>query len=122
MIAGNCHDGPNTARSWTRHALDRCRVLRCEQRGAGSPIGYLAAIDRASLAAYELPLREGRPIRLSSGKYPWRWDGDYSSITSIVNVGPTTAAHSAVLTYQGGACLVAPETLEREQPRPSIWV
>lgn len=92
-------------------ALDRASIRVVNSGTAGSLIGYLAAIDRTSLVSYELPLREGGTKRLSTGNYPWRLDGDYSSIVSIVNAGATPAVFTSVITYDGGVYRPAPQTV-----------
>lgn len=91
--------------------LERATVHVASNGRPGSLVGYVAAIDRSTLTAYELPLREGGPMRQSTGNYPWRLDGDYSSIVSIANVGSSTASFSAVITYAGGVYQVHPEAL-----------
>lgn len=92
-------------------AFERASIRVVSNGAPGNLVGYVAAIDRSSLVAYELPLREPGPMRQSTGNYPWRLDGDYSSVVSIVNVGATTAAFSAIITYAGGQYRVPPETL-----------
>jgi len=92
--------------------VDRVSVRVVSDGAPGALVGYLAAVDPASLTAYELPLRDAGPMRQSTGNYPWRLDGDYSSIASIANVGATGGTFSAVITYAGGVYRVAPELLQ----------
>ncbi len=99
-------------RAIERLAADRISVRVVSDGGPGDLVGYLAAIDRSSLTAFELPLREPGPVRQSTGNYPWRLDHDYSSIASIANVSDVPATFSAVITYDGGVYRVRPEVLD----------
>jgi hypothetical protein len=71
----------------------------------GSLIGSLCSINQAGQTVYDVPLRDSGPLRNSTGSYPWRLDGDYSTVISITNIGSQPAGFIATIKYEGGKYL-----------------
>lgn len=59
-----------------RLQIDRVSVQIRTEGAAGSLIGSLSAVDRATGLVHDVPLKDLGPIRQSTGSYPWRLDGD----------------------------------------------
>lgn len=78
----------------------------------GSLIGGLSAVDRRGVQAFDVPLREPGMINQSTGSYPWRIDGDYNTIVTIMNVAATPATFVVKITYPGGSLQPAPQHLD----------
>ena len=48
---------------------------------------------------------------MNGGAYPWRIDGDFTTVASVTNVGATTSRFVAQIYYPGGTYLLAPREL-----------
>lgn len=68
----------------------------------GSLIGALYSTDRSSQLAYDVPLRDSGKMRNSTGSYPWRVDGDYTTIVNITNINDQVASFIVDIRYPGG--------------------
>jgi len=75
-------------------------------------IGALCSTERATSVTYDVPLRDSGPVRNSTGSYPWRLDGDYSSTVTITNVGNSSAKFAVTIKYEDGKYLLNPQELE----------
>lgn len=78
---------------------------------AGGLIGSLYSVDRSSGAAYDVPLRDTGALRNLTGAYPWRLDGDYSTIVTITNVDLNPAQFTVNIFYEGGKYELNPQDL-----------
>jgi hypothetical protein len=77
----------------------------------GSLIGALYGIDETTAMTYDVPLRDFGALRTSTGAYPWRLDGDVSTIVSITNVSPLPSEFVVQLNYPGGPYVLNPRKL-----------
>ncbi len=78
----------------------------------GSLVGALYGTDQMTGAVYDIPLRDSGPLRISTGGYPIRIDGDYSTIVSITNVSDKKSEFTAYINYEGGRYIYAARRLE----------
>lgn len=102
---------PLIAAAETRNDLDSVNV-QIENTGLpGSLIGALYSTDRTTDVTQDVPLRDSGVVRNSTGAYPWRLDGDYTSVVSITNVGNETAQFGATIRYNGGQYTLQPREL-----------
>lgn len=85
-----------------RLQIDRVSVQIRTEGAAGSLIGSLSAVDRATGLVHDVPLKDLGPIRQSTGSYPWRLDGDYSTVVSITNIGKSPANLAASIRHARG--------------------
>ncbi len=99
---------PLKAAAATRSDLERVSVQIDNSGPAGSLIGALNSIDRASQLCSDVPLRDSGPRQKSAGSYPWRLDGDYTSIASITNVSSVPAHFTVYITHEGGKYVLNP--------------
>jgi hypothetical protein len=58
-----------------------------------------------------VPLRDSGGPRNSTGAYPWRLDGDVSTIVSITNASLATSQFVVQVNYPGGPYLLDPQKL-----------
>jgi hypothetical protein len=79
--------------------------------GANNLIGALYSTNSKTLTTYDVPLRDSGPVSNSTGSYPWRVDGDYSTIISITNTRDTTAKYRVSINYEGGKYTLNPKEL-----------
>jgi hypothetical protein len=77
----------------------------------GSLIGALNGVDEKTGLTYDVPLRDSGGTRNLSGAYPWRLDGDVSTIVSITNATPAEAQFVVQINYPGGPYLLDPRKL-----------
>lgn len=77
----------------------------------GSLIGALNGVDANTRLTYDVPLRDSGGPRNSTGAYPWRLDGDVSTIVSITNVSPVGSQFVVQINYPGGPYLLDPQNL-----------
>lgn len=96
---------PLMAAAATRPGLQIVSVQVLNDGMNGSLIGALCATDTITRITYDVPLRDSGPIRNSTGSYPWRLDGDYSTLISITNVGAAPAKFTVTINYEGGKYL-----------------
>lgn len=78
----------------------------------GSVVGGVYLVGRTGLPSYDVPLREPGKIRQSTGSYPWRLDGDYTTLISITNVSASTAQFHARITSAEGVYWLPEWTLK----------
>jgi RimJ/RimL family protein N-acetyltransferase len=77
----------------------------------GSLIAALNGIDDRTGMSYDVPLRDSGGPRNLSGAYPWRLDGDVSTVVSITNAALTEAQFVVQINYPGGPYLLDPQKL-----------
>jgi len=77
----------------------------------GSLIGALYGSDETTGMTYDVPLRDFGALRGSTGSYPWRLDGDVSTIVSITNVSPLPSEFMVQVNYPGGPYVLNPRKL-----------
>jgi hypothetical protein len=77
----------------------------------GSLIAALNGIDDRTGMSYDVPLRDSGGARNLSGAYPWRLDGDVSTIVSITNAALNEAQFVVQINYPGGPYLLDPQKL-----------
>jgi hypothetical protein len=100
------------AASASRSDLDSVGV-RIENSGApGSLIGAAYSTDHTTGLTYDVPLRDTGPSRNRTGSYPWRIDGDYSTIVSVSNAGNQPAAFQVEIRYADGPYSIRPRQLK----------
>jgi len=85
-----------------RPDLDEVSVEVLSSGGAGSLVGALYGTDRTNGTVYDVPLRDSGVLRISTGGYPIRLDGDYSTIISITNVSDKESEFAAYINHEGG--------------------
>ncbi len=88
-----------------RSDLDDASMQIINNGVPGSLIGALYGVDKATGMVYDVPLRDSGPLRNSTGGYPIRLDGDYSTIISITNVSEVPTEFVAQVNYEGGPYL-----------------
>lgn len=94
-----------------RNDLDAVSVQIENDGAAGSLIGALYSTNQTTGVVYDVPLRDSGPLRNSTGAYPWRLDGDYSTNVTITNVGGETTQFRVSIYYNGGRYLLKPLVL-----------
>ncbi|MDX2039867.1 MAG: hypothetical protein SF097_01400 [Acidobacteriota bacterium] len=85
-----------------RNDLDVVSVQVTNDGANGSLIGALSGVNQTKKTVYDTPLRDIGPLRNSTGSYPWRLDGDYSTVISITNVGSEPAGFTATIKHESG--------------------
>lgn len=88
-----------------RSDLDDASIQIINNGAPGSLIGALYGVDKATGMVYDVPLRDSGSLRNSTGGYPIRLDGDYSTIISITNVSEVPTEFVAQVNYEGGPYL-----------------
>lgn len=94
-----------------RSDFDTVSVDILNSGSKGSLIGALNGVDENSGMTYDVPLRDSGGPRNLSGAYPWRLDGDVSTIVSITNVTALDSQFVVQINYPGGPYLLDPQTL-----------
>ncbi len=94
-----------------RSDFDTVSVDILNSGSKGSLIGALNGVDQKNGLTYDVPLRDSGGPRNLSGAYPWRLDGDVSTIVSITNVTSLNAQFVVQINYPGGPYLLDPQTL-----------
>jgi hypothetical protein len=79
---------------------------------AGRLIGALCRRGKATSMSYEVPLRDSGPARSSTGSYPWRVDGDYSTLVTITNLSQKQALFTVVISYPDGQYILGLQKIE----------
>lgn len=77
----------------------------------GSLVGALNGADQVTGMTYDVPLRDSGGTRNSTGAYPWRVDGDFSTIVSITNVSPMPTGFIVQINHSGGRYILDPQRL-----------
>gem|GEM_PF-2034680 len=91
--------------------LERVSLQVVNESGILGLIGALVGQDRITRLTYEVPLRDPGPIRNSTGSYPWRTDGDHTTVVSITNVGDRPAQVIVTINFPGGQYFLYPREL-----------
>lgn len=102
---------PLQAASATRNDLDSVSVQVDNSGAAGNLIGALSSKNQTTGVVYDVPLRDSGRLRNSTGAYPWRLDGDYTSIVTLTNTSNEPTQFRATVFYNGGRYMISPRTL-----------
>ncbi|GBC81247.1 hypothetical protein HRbin10_00354 [bacterium HR10] len=102
---------PLLQKAATRSYLDIVSVHVINESGILGLIGALVSQDRTTRLVYEVPLRDPGSVRNSTGSYPWRTDGDYTTIVSVTNVGEKSAQFTVAINFPGGQYFLYPREL-----------
>lgn len=94
-----------------RADLDVVSVEVMNSGPSGSLIGALYSTDAPTGTVYDVPLRDSGPIRNSTGAYPWRVGGGYSTNVSITNVGHSPTQFTVNIKHKGGVYTLDPREL-----------
>jgi hypothetical protein len=86
----------------SRSELDSVSVQVSNTGKAGSLIGALYSVNSQTEVTYDVPLRDSGPPRASTGGYPIRLDGDYSTVITITNTTDTPGDFTMQINYDGG--------------------
>jgi hypothetical protein len=107
------------------------QVLNSGQKG--SLIGALYSVNTKTGVNYDVPLRDSGPSRASTGGYPIRLDGDYSTVLTIANTTDEPGEFLLQINYPGGPYVFGITRLEpratktfdirklRDSQTPDIW-
>jgi hypothetical protein len=94
--------GPLRTAAAARTDLNSVSVQVQNSGSPGSLIGALYSVEDATQLTYDVPLRDSGPMRNSTGSYPWRVDGHYTTIVTITNVSDQPASFIVDIRYPGG--------------------
>jgi hypothetical protein len=86
----------------SRSDLGSVSVQVLNTGNAGSLIGALYGLNTQTRVAYDVPLRDSGPIRASTGAYPARLDGDYTTVVTISNTTNEPGDFTMQINYDGG--------------------
>jgi hypothetical protein len=86
----------------TRTDLNSVSVQVSNSGAPGSLIGALYGTDKIKRLTYDVPLRDSGLMRTSTGSYPWRVDGDYTTIVNITNISDHPASFIVDIRYPTG--------------------
>jgi hypothetical protein len=102
---------PISRRTQSRPDFDSVSIEVMNSGTNGSLIAALNGVDDSSGMSYDVPLRDSGGSRNLSGAYPWRLDGDVSTIVSITNAATVEAQFVVQINYPGGPYLLDPRKL-----------
>jgi hypothetical protein len=85
-----------------RSDLDSVSVQISNSGLPGSVVGALYSIDPNRGVAYDVPLRDSGPPRASTGVYPVRLDGDYTTVITIANTTKGPGDFTLQFNFDGG--------------------
>jgi len=85
-----------------RSDLDSVSVAVSNTGNAGSLIGALYSLNTQTGVTYDVPLRDSGPLRASTGSYPVRLDGDYTTVVAISNTTNEPGDFTMQINYDGG--------------------
>lgn len=85
-----------------RSDLDSVSVQVGNDGAPGSLIGALYSRNEKTGVAYDVPLRDSGSPRSSTGGYPVRLDGDYTTVLSISNAAEKAGDLTLQINYEGG--------------------
>lgn len=94
-----------------RSHFDMASAQILNQSGTNNLIGALYSTDLSTKTTYDVPLRDSGPVRNSTGSYPWRIDGDYSTVISITNTLQDAAKYLVTINYEAGRYSLDPKEL-----------
>lgn len=97
--------------TYGRSDFDTVSVDILNTGSKGSLIGSLSGVDENNGLTYDVPLRDSGGPRNLSGAYPWRLDGDVSTIVAITNVTALDAQFVVQINFPGGPYLLDPQKL-----------
>jgi hypothetical protein len=103
--------GPLMTTAATRPDLEMVGVQVVNESGLTGLIGALCTTNPITQTTYDVPLRDSGPINNSTGSYPWRVDGDYSTLISITNGGDKPAQFTVTINYQQKSYGLNPQQL-----------
>jgi hypothetical protein len=95
----------------TRSDLDVVSVQVVNEGGRVGLISALCSTNPSTGTTYDVPLRDSGSVRNSTGSYPWRVDGDYSTIISITNVGDKPAKFIVTINHERRKYVLNPQEL-----------
>jgi hypothetical protein len=93
---------PLTEAAASRTDFDSVSVQVVNSGTPGSLIAALYSTDRSTHLSYDVPLRDSGKMRNSTGSYPWRVDGDYTTIVNVTNITNQSASFIVDIRYPGG--------------------
>ncbi len=93
---------PVIAVARNRSDLDSVSVQVGNEGAPGSLIGALYSRNEKTGVAYDVPLRDSGSPRSSTGGYPVRLDGDYTTVLSISNAAGKAGDLTLQINYEGG--------------------
>jgi hypothetical protein len=85
-----------------RSDLDSVSAQVLNTGNAGSLIGALYSLNTQTGVTYDVPLRDSGPLRASTGAYPARLDGDYTTVVTISNTTDQPGDFTMQINYDGG--------------------
>jgi len=94
---------PLTAALANRPDIDSASVEVVNSGAPGTLIGSLYNTNKATQLTSDVPLRDSGRARNSTGSYPWRVDGDYTTVVSITNMGDQPEKFIVDVRYPGGS-------------------
>jgi len=86
--------------------LDSVSVRVTNSGNPGSLVGALYSIDNRTRVTYDVPLRDSGPPRASTGGYPIRLDGDYTTVISINNTTDKPGDFTMQINYDSGPYVI----------------
>jgi hypothetical protein len=95
----------------TRSDFDMVSAQILNDSGAKNLIGALYSSEFNTKTTYDVPLRDSGPVHNSTGSYPWRIDGDYSTLISITNTREDAAKYLVTINYESGRYSLDPKEL-----------
>jgi hypothetical protein len=102
---------PLTTAAARRRGFEVVSVQVMNESGRVGLIGALCGRQSATGTTYDVPLRDSWSGRKSTGSYPWRVDGDYTTIISITNTGEKPAKFAASISEKHGQYLLEEQEL-----------
>jgi hypothetical protein len=93
---------PVIAVARNRSDLDSVSVQVGNEGAPGSLIGALYSRNEKTGVAYDVPLRDSGSPRSSTGAYPVRLDGDYTTVLSISNAAGKAGDLTLQINYEDG--------------------
>jgi len=90
----------------SRSDFDSVSVQVGNSGNPGSLIGALYSISKKTGVTYDVPLRDSGPPRASTGGYPVRLDGDYTTVISISNTTDKQGDFTMQLNYDNGPYVI----------------
>lgn len=94
---------------------DELSVVSAEVSTTSAPgciIGSLYAVNNATGASYDVPLRDSGPVRSMTGAYPWEITNDFRTVVYVTNITDQEAEFVAQINYEGGKFVMAPRKLK----------
>jgi hypothetical protein len=102
---------PVFAAAASRTDLETVSVKIVNSGAPGTLIGSINGVENLTGATYEVPLRDSGINRTNGGAYPWRTDGDFTTIVSVTNAGEAPSRFVASIFFPGGKYVFGPRNL-----------